>query len=697
MISKIQSNHQQKKAYVYLRQSTMGQVRHHQESTERQYALKEKALQLGWPQEMIHILDGDLGISGTQSHNREDFKTLVADVSMNKVGAVFTLEASRLSRSNTDWHRLMELCALTDTLIIDEDGCYNPHDFNDQLLLGLKATMSQAELHFISARLQGGKLNKAKKGLLRFPLPVGLRYNDEGIIILDPDEQVKEVVALIFSLFRETGSAYGVVREFAHLHLKFPKRAFGGVWDGKLIWGYLTHGRVLSIVKNPAYAGVYVFGRYRYRKNISSEGHIQAKMIEVPMDEWKVTIMDHHEQYITWEQFLHNQAILRKNQTNGEETLVSQSAREGKALLQGLLICGKCGRRLTIRYKGHGGVYPMYECNHRKREGLTGSACMYMRADPLDQALSKKILEIIKPEHITIALKALEELEKRNNAIDKQWCMRIERAEYEAQLAQRRYEQVDPANRLVAASLERRWNDALGKVEQIKNEFSHYQQKKAYTATDEQKERILALAQDLPYLWNLPTTKEKDRKRILRLLIKDITVEKLTEVGQVILHVRWQGGASEDIRVELPQKIYDKWRYPPHIVEKIQTLAETLTDHEIAERLNKEGLLSAKGKAFTKSVVNWIRYKNSILSLQSREKRSEELTVKQVSEKLEISHYVIYNWIGQGFLNARRIRKGFPYLITLDSKKEEELRQKILHSKKIQKIKKGNERAKNKA
>lgn len=363
MISKIQHQHQEKKAYIYLRQSTMGQVRNHQESTERQYALAERALQLGWPQAMIQVLDGDLGISGAQSHNREDFKTLVADVSMRKVGAVFALEASRLSRSNTDWHRLIELCALTGTLIIDEDGCYDPTDFNDQLLLGLKATMSQAELHFIHIRLRGGKLNKAQKGLLRFPLPVGFCHDEEGNIIIDPDEEVRSVVKLIFSLFHEHGSAYAVVQKFTSLNLKFPKRAYGGAWDGKLIWGYLTHDRVLNILKNPSYAGVYVFGRYRYQKDISPNGLIKARIVKVPMPEWTVKIMDHHQGYIGWEEFCHNQEILHQNQTNGEETLLSQAAREGKSLLQGLLLCSKCGRRLSVRYKGNGGVYPNYECN----------------------------------------------------------------------------------------------------------------------------------------------------------------------------------------------------------------------------------------------------------------------------------------------------------------------------------------------
>src|SRR5437660_6719596 len=259
---KITEHHHNRFAYVYLRQSTPGQVLHHQESTERQYALRGKAQELGWSEASIRTLDGDLGKSGAGMTRRDDFKTLVADVSMGQVGAVFALEASRLARSNLDWHRLLQLCALTQTLVIDEDGCYDPADFNDGLLLGLKGTMAQAELHFLRQRLQGGKLNKAKKGELRFPLPVGFCYDDQGRIILDPDEEVRGAVALVFRLFRETGSAYGVVHQFTQRGLRFPKRAYGGAWNGSIVWGRLSHGRVLGMLRNPSYAGMYVFGRY---------------------------------------------------------------------------------------------------------------------------------------------------------------------------------------------------------------------------------------------------------------------------------------------------------------------------------------------------------------------------------------------------------------------------------------------------
>src|ERR1700674_2866313 len=287
MNPKISDDHRRKPAYVYLRQSTPGQVRHHQESTERQYALREKARELGWSEAAIRTLDGDLGMSGSQMTGREDFKTLVADVSMGQVGAVFALEVSRLARSNLDWHRLLELCALTATLVIDEDGCYDLADFNDGLLLGLKGAMAQAELHFLHARLQGGKLNKAKKGELRFPLPVGFCYDEQSRIILDPDEEVRGAVGLVFRLFRETGTAFAVTQRFAERELRFPKRSYGGAWDGKIIWGHLTHSRVLTLLKNPSYAGMYVFGRYQYRREISPEGGIHKRIHQVGMPDWR--------------------------------------------------------------------------------------------------------------------------------------------------------------------------------------------------------------------------------------------------------------------------------------------------------------------------------------------------------------------------------------------------------------------------
>src|SRR4030095_13019807 len=313
MNPKITQHHRSRPAYIYLRQSTPSQVRHHQESTELQYALREKALDLGWSESLIHPRDRDLGKTGTEMAGREDFKTLVAEVSMGQVGAVFALEVSRLARSNLDWHLLPQVCRLNQTPVIHEDGCYDPAYFNDGLLLGLKGAMAQAELHFLHARLQGGKLNKAKKGELRFPIPVGLCYDEQGRITLAPDEEVRGAVAAVFRLFRETGSAFGVMQRFAATGLRFPKRAYGGAWDGKIIWGQLTHSRVLSMLKNPSYAGTYVFGRYRYRREISAEGAVHKRIHAVAMADWRVSLQEHHEGYITLEEFFKHQDTLEKN------------------------------------------------------------------------------------------------------------------------------------------------------------------------------------------------------------------------------------------------------------------------------------------------------------------------------------------------------------------------------------------------
>lgn len=677
MIEKVLQQHRQKPAFVYVRQSSMAQVRHHQESTERQYALKDKALQLGWTESAIRILDRDLGLSAAQMAGRDDFKVLIAEISMGNVGAVLALEASRLARSNADWHRLLQLCSLTNTLIIDEDGCYDLADFNDRLLLGLKGTMSEAELHFLRLRLLGGKLNKAKKGELRFPLPVGFSYDSRGRTVFDPDQQVQDAIRLLFATFQQTGSAYAVVNHFALHAISFPKRSYGGVWDGSLIWGRLTHGRVLAALKNPSYAGAYVYGRFRYRKHISPDGEIRSSIDSVPMSSWTVTIPDHHQAFITWQQFLLNQAILERNQTRAsEQALLTGPAREGMSLLQGLLLCRKCGRRLTVSYRKTGS----YECNWVRREGLGSHSCLHVGSGLLDQAVSRRLLEVIQPAKLQIALEAFNQLEQRELAITRQWQMQIERADYEAQLAQRRYQEVDPSNRLVAATLERQWNEALEELQRVRLTFSE-RSKTRLTATAHQRDQILALAQDLPRLWMAPTTSQKDRKRLLRLVVKDITVEKSLNLKQVLLHIRWQGGAVETLNVDLPPRISDRLRYSNDVIDRVRTLVTTLPDDQIAETLNREGVSSSKGNPFNPSMVKWIRYRYRLPAPPS--KQHNELSVKQTAALLGVSSYVVYYWIGRGILPVRRLNQRSPYWITLTPEKEAELREWVRSSSRI--------------
>jgi DNA invertase Pin-like site-specific DNA recombinase len=672
--AKIADHHLARQACIYIRQSTMAQVRLNQESTERQYNLANQATSLGWTPEQVRILDGDLAQSGQQTTRRDDFKTLVSDVAMGQVGAIFSLESSRLARSNKDWHRLLELCAITKTLVFDGDGCYDPADFNDSLVLGMKGTFAQAELHIIHARLHGGKLNKAQKGELRFPLPVGLVFDGDKIV-LDPDQEVQGAVRAVFNLFEQESTAYGVVQRFRQLGLLFPRRSYGGVWNGKLIWGRLTHSRLLGVLANPSYAGTYVFGRYQSCKQIDATGEICTRSRRMPEEQWRVVIADHHPGYITWEQFLANQRRVAANRTNNE--VFAGPAREGLCLLQGLLFCGVCGHRLTVRYTGNRGLYPIYECNWRHREALQPHR-MCLPAKPLDDAISERLLTAVTPLTIKLALAALTNLEERDKVISAQWHRRIERARYEADLAERRYEEADPNNRLVASTLEKRWNDAMQRVLELKAELAHFERQTMHSVTAEQKQQILQLGRDFPRLWKAPTTSARDRKRILRLLIRDITVVKDPQQPKLLhLQICWQGGATETIEVRQRPNYPEAIRYPDSFVAKIRTLAEQYDDKEIATRLNGERLTSATGKPFTASMINWIRHKHRIFRPSPPD---GTLNVSQVRARYGVSLWVVHYWIEHGIVPATQRKPNAPYAITIDDVVDRRLRKWVANS-----------------
>ena len=675
MTSKIAERHLSRQAYVYIRQSTMGQVRFNQESTERQYNLMTKAGGLGWKPDQIRILDRDLGQSGAAMTNREDFKVLVSDVAMGRVGAIFSLEASRLARSNQDWHRLLELCAITSTLVIDEDGCYDPAEFNDGLVLGMKGTFAQAELHIIRARLHGGKLNKASKGELRFALPVGFVFEGDKIVF-DPDQEVQGAVRMVFDLFARESTAFGVVQRFNELGLRFPRRAYGGAWDGKLIWGRLTHSRVLGILANPSYAGTYVFGRYQASKEVGPSGEIRTRSRLMPQDAWRITIPNHHEGYISEDQFVANRECLTANRTNGEG--LASPVRDGLCLLQGLLLCGFCGRRLGVRYTGNGGVYPIYQCVWKHREALASRACLTVPAAPLDQAITERLVGAITPVTIELALAALTSLEERDREIGAQWRMRIERARYDADLAERRYEAVDPSNRLIAATLETRWNDAMQRLHDLEAELAAFEQKTMRAVTAEQKRQILQLAKDFPRLWAASTTKPRDRKRILRLLVRDITVLKGPEPKLVRLQVRWQGGETETLQIQMPQNRADVIRYPEAFVARLRELAVDHHDDEIVALLRKDGQKSSTtGKPIALGTVKWLRYKHRI---PAPKPPPGTLNVRQVREKYGVSLWVVHYWIERGIISAAHRTRNAPYVITIDEKTDRRLRQWVVNS-----------------
>ena len=498
--SKVRAVHLKRDACLYVRQSTMRQVFENTESTKRQYALRQRAVALGWPVERVHVIDSDLGHSGASAADREGFKQLITEVGLGRVGVVLGLEVSRLARNNKDWHHLLELCAFADTLILDEDGLYDPNEFNDRLLLGLKGAMSEAELHFLRARLQGGKLNKAKRGELACPLPVGFVYDEREKVRLDPDSQVREAIGLFFRTYRRTNSAHATVKHFRDERLLFPRRLRTGLHKGELVWGELCNSRALQVLHNPRYAGVFFFGRHQTRKGVNGATVWRKR----PREEWLSFIPDVHEGYISLEEFEDNQRrLIQGAQAHGLERAKSPP-REGPALLQGMVICGLCGLRMGVRYlERHRGISPVYIC---QRDGIEHSraACQTVPGATVDQAVAELLMDMVAPMALDVALAVQNELFQRVEEEDRQREKQVERMRYEADLARLRYMQVDPNNRLVADVLEAEWNEKLRILESAQEEFEKQRQTNRFQLDEKARERIIALATDFPRLWKDP-------------------------------------------------------------------------------------------------------------------------------------------------------------------------------------------------
>ncbi len=580
------------------------QVRENAGSTTRQYNLAQRAQELGWSQDRITVIDQDQARSGASSAGRDGFEQLIAAVGMGRAGAVFSLEASRLARSCSDWYRLLEICALSDTLVIDDEGIYEPGQYNDRLLLGFRGTMSEAELHWLRNRLLGGKLAKAERGQLRFRPPTGYVYDAAKQIVLDPDEEIQHALRLVFELFEQKGSALAVVKHFAQNKLRFPTRPWSQGADSEVLWQPLSHERVLGVLHNPAYAGVYVYGRTQTRtRTLPGEApRIKGRTRQVKRPDWPIVLYDHHRPYISWEQFLRNEQRLDQNRTVRHDERCG-AVREGAALLQGIVLCGRCGRRMTIRYlKGN---VPSYECNqlHKQRGGKT---CQSLRGERIDQAVANALLKAIRPAQLEVSLATFEALEAQARQIHQQWQRRLERARYEAELARRRYLSVDPDFRLVARTLEQDWNAKLTDIEQLEREYAELPATKRLPLSKAERAKILALAQNLPALWQAPTTTQNERKQLLRLLIKDVTLTRQVHVIRVA--IRWQTNACSTLEVSRPARSYDVRRTAPEVIERIQALAPTHTEAQIAEQLNAEGLKPGAGGTFTAGKVTWIRY-----------------------------------------------------------------------------------------
>jgi len=635
---KITASHLERVAIVYVRQSSIAQLRHHTESTARQYALAEEAARLGWEASRIVTIDADLGVSARVGSDRTGFKELVGRVCIGEVGAIFGLEVSRLARSSADLQRLLELCSLTDTLIIDADGIYDLSSFNDRLLLGLKGTMSEAELHVLAGRLQGAKRAAAERGELRTPLPVGYVHEDEATV-MDPDEEIRGAVTDVFSAFEATGSAYGVVRSF--LGRRFPRRAYGGAWAGEIRWGRLTHSRALGMLANPAYSGAYVFGRYRSRRTVDPDGTIRTRTVELPRGQWAVLILDHHPAYIPWETFLANQERLAANCTRRQ----ARPPREGMALLQGIVFCGACGRAMSTRYqkgKGH------YDCSHSRADHVQTLACRSVLAEVVDGPVAKRLLEAVTPEEIAVALAAAEEVAERRGRATRALELRVERGRYEAARAERAFHQCDPDNRLVARSLEQRWEEKLRELAEAEQEFARQANEPLLPARTE----IEGLARDLPRLWVAPSTSARDRKRLFRALIADVTLTSEPKGKTVRIGIHWRSGATEELVVRRPSPAHVLQRTSAEAVELVKQLGPTHRDAELAHELNRRSLVTGLRRTFDEAAVRWVRFAYQVPSPPLL--APNELSVRDMAARLGVSEGVVYYWIERDQLAARR-------------------------------------------
>ena len=642
---KVTASHLQRDAYLYVRQSTVRQVFENTESTRRQYALRERAVAMGWPIERVVVIDSDLGKSGAAGTDREGFQTLVGDVGMGRAGIVLGLEVSRLARNSTDWHRLLEICALTDTLILDEDGIYNPSDFNDRLLLGLKGTMSEAELHVLRARLRGGILNQARRGALKMPLPVGLVYDPADHVVLDPDRQVRQSMTHLFETFARTGSASATVRHFREQGLRFPRRPRSGTHKGELLWVPLYHWNVLRVLHNPRYAGAFCFGRTHTRKRV--DGTITIERL--PREEWTVLLPDAHPGYVTWEQFEANLKRLHDNaQAHGADRRKSPP-REGPALLQGMVVCGVCGHRMTVRYHTRQGIQcPEYVC---QREGIaTATAkCQTIPGAGIDRAIGDLLVQTVSPVTLEVALKVQAELKARVQEVDALRRVRVERARQEADLARRRFMEVDPGNRLVADVLEAEWNEKLRGLHKAQEELEQRQQQDRQSLSDEQHQQILALAADFPRLWNDPHTPQRERKRMVRLLIEDVT---LTRGEEVAVGIRFRGGATRSLTLPLEQAAWQLRQTSSQVIAEIDSLLDNYTEGQIARILKERGHVSGEGKQFHATMVQRLRRDYSLKKRYDRLRDAGMLTLEEVATLLDVSTQTVKIWRRHDLLRA---------------------------------------------
>jgi DNA invertase Pin-like site-specific DNA recombinase len=673
--SKIKTSHLQRAAYVYIRQSTPGQVEHNRESTARQYALADRAGQLGWSKQQVVVVDEDLGLSGSTTDKRSGFARLTSEVALAHVGIVLGLEVSRLARNNADWYRLLELCGVTDTLIGDNDGVYHPALFNDRLLLGLKGTMSEAELHIIRARLDGGIRNKAARGELRRGLPVGLVWGDQdGEVLFHPDAAVTGAIRTVFERFAEFGSARRVWLWFRSEGLSFPLQTTPAGMPGPIRWVTPTYHALHQILTNPVYAGAYTYGKTRYERYVDEQGVVRKRARHLPMDQWSVLIRDHHPGFIDWAAFEANQARLDSN-TKPKPHQAGGAVREGSALLQGIVTCGHCGRRLHVHYRGRNSA-PGYHCAGKDLVNGRGVYCLNVGGTVIEQAVADAFLQAITPAAIEAMRLSIEQLQANHDAALSQWRLEVERARYEAERAERRYRAVEPENRLVARGLEREWENRLRDLAAAESELRRREQQRPSTITPAQLQALQRLGCDIRQVWTATTTTDRDRKELLRTLLEEVILNLKRAEGRAHLTLRWRGGAFTTLDVPVPKFKPMGPRTDEDTISLLKRLAALYPDEVIAGILNRQGRKTATGERFTANQVGSLRRYRGIPRFQrpATPPDGELVTIRKAAQILGMNTSSIHRWLADGFIAGEQVTPGAPWQIRIS----DELRSRIV-------------------
>jgi excisionase family DNA binding protein len=670
-MSKISAEHLARGAYVYVRQSTADQLLHNHESRRRQYALAERARSLGWSE--VVVIDDDLGVSAS-GVVRPGFERLLAAICRGSVGAVVSIEASRLARNGRDWHTLLEFCALVGSLLVDEDGIYDPRSPNDRLLLGMKGTLSELELSLLRQRsLEALKL-KAARGELHTTVAIGYIRGPGDQIEMDPDLRIREAIGLVFRKFTELRSVRQVLLWLRQEAILLPSAAYGT--EGRsVLWKLPIYNTVLHILNNPVYAGTYVFGRTESRVRIEHgrkrivRGHRRAR------EQWQVLIIEHHEGYIDWQTYEHNQRVIADN-ANMKGEMVRGALRRGEALLAGLLRCGHCGRKLHVGYSGSTGGVSRYYCRGAQLNHGASGKCISFGALRIDEAISGNVLHLLKPLGIGAALRAIDQQAVEVDAKRRHLELALEQARFEAARAHRQYDAVDPENRLVAAELEHRWNERLGAVTRLEEELAALGNTAPRSLTEQERERLLALGADLERAWNHPSATPETRKRILRAVLKEIVVRVQDNHLDVKLH--WQGGDHTELAVPKNRYGMHRWKTDADVEELIRALARMMPDGVIASLLNRWGKRTAKGHTWTETRVCSFRHDHAIAVYRDGEREERgEITLEQAARALGVSEMTVLRMIRSGILPGEQVCKGAPWVIRRTDLDRAEVRQAI--------------------